>query len=39
VALDGFTKCDLDVVKVDLEVTLGLITIFIKRIEELRQQV
>jgi hypothetical protein len=39
VALDGYTKCDLDAMKVALEVAIGFSTIFVERIEELRQQV
>lgn len=38
-ALDGSTKCDLDAMKVDLEVALGSSTTSVERIEELRQQV
>jgi hypothetical protein len=39
VALDGYVKCDFDVVKVDFEIALNSYIIFVERIEELRQQV
>ncbi len=39
VALDGSTKCDFDVMKVNFKVALGFSTISVERIEELKQQV
>jgi hypothetical protein len=39
VALDNGTKCDFDAVKTNLEVALVSLTIFLKKIDELKQQI
>jgi hypothetical protein len=39
VALDNGAKCDFDEVKTNLEVDLVFLTIFVKKIKELKQQI
>ncbi len=38
-ALDNGAKCDFDEVKTNLEVDLVFLTIFVKKIKELKQQI